>query len=288
MGQAKPSVAVITGAASGLGLAITKSCMKRGMHVVMADNNVTQLCDEVEQLSNQFSTEVLGVVTDVTSSESVHQLVQQVMDHFGAVNLLFNNAGICGQLAPAWEMPNEHLQNVMDVNVFGVINCIRAFMPKLLQQSTESRIVNMSSLYGLCSGSQLAAYAMSKAAVVSLSESMFYDLQQRTQQVKISVVCPSFVNTQLLFNSPPLREHKLYDKIVQLMEKSRPADDVANAILVGIDRDQFYILPDQEVKLYCEQRMDAIEQQSRPYTHTIEALVQQLHKRVMDNSEELV
>lgn len=273
-------VAVITGAASGLGLAITRKCLDRNMHVVMADINVTKLCDEVEQLSNQYSSEILGVVTDVTKAASVNHLAEQTFEQFSRVDWLFNNAGICGQLAPIWELPTEHLKTVLDVNVFGVLHGIKAFMPFLLKQDFTSRIINMASMYGLCSGSQLAAYAVTKSAIVSLSESMYFDLQRLNKPVAMSVACPSFADTGLLKNSLPLKDNAFHDKMTELLARSRPAMDVAEAILLGVERNQFYIFPDQEVKEYCIQRTTAIEQQKSPHKHAIEHIIQVLSERI--------
>ncbi|MCC5792554.1 MAG: SDR family NAD(P)-dependent oxidoreductase [Legionellaceae bacterium] len=277
--DSNPGVAVITGAASGLGLSLAKQCLHAGMNIVMADNNVSLLCNQVEWLSNTYSAKVLAVVTDVSRADSVKQLAQQTMEQFGQVDWLFNNAGICGQLAPVWELPTEHLKSVMDVNLFGVMHGIRAFMPYLLKQKIRSRIINISSLYGLCSGSQLAAYAMSKSAVVSLSESMYFDLKRLNKPVDVSVACPSFADTSLLSNSAPLRDHALHELMKQMLARSRSSDDVASAIIAGVKQEQFYILPDQEVKQYCQQRAAAIDAQTEPYRHSVEQVINILTQR---------
>lgn len=281
--ESNQKVAVITGAASGIGLALAQVCLQRGIRVVMADNAVTTLCDRVEQLSHQSKTEVLGVVCDVTKAESLRHLAKQTYEHFNRVDWLFNNAGVSGHLAPIWELTNEHIRKVMDINLYGVIHGLQAFLPLMFKQSHRSHIINMASFYGLCSGSQMAAYAMSKHAIVALSESLYFDLTRLEKPVDVSVVCPSFAQTQLITNSTPLHTDKLHDMVAELVARSRPADDVANHIVKEVENKTFYILPDREVKEYCEQRTKAIIEQTEPYQHSLEKIIVSLSKRAMAN-----
>jgi len=270
-------VAVITGAASGIGLCLAKICLQRGMKVVMADNDVNTLCDQVEQLSNQ--NDLIGVVCDVSKAESLRNLTKQTMDRFHRVDWLFNNAGISGHMAPLWDLTTEHIQRVMDVNLYGVIHGIQAFLPYMFKQSHRSHIINVASFYGLCSGSQMSAYAMSKHALVALSESLHFDLQRLDKQVDISVACPSFASTQLLNNSMPLNGNKLHELMSDLISRSRPAEDVALHIINAVEKNIFYILPDREVKEYCEQRTQAIIDQTAPHRHSLEKIMSSLSKR---------
>ncbi|MFC7780325.1 SDR family oxidoreductase [Legionella taurinensis] len=277
--NANERVAVITGAASGIGLALTQACIRRGIHVVMADNAVSTLCDQVEQLSAATSTEVLGVVCDVSRPESLRHLVKQTFERFNRVDLLFNNAGISGHFAPVWELTSEHIRKVMDVNLFGVIHGLQAFLPVLFKQDHPSHVINMASFYGLCSGSQMAAYAMSKHAIVALSESLHFDLQRLEKPVSVSVVCPSFANTPLLSHSAPLHVDTLHTMLEELIARSRPAEDVAEHILKEVEKGTFYILPDREVKEYCEQRTRAIIEQEPPHQHSLEKIISSLSRR---------
>ena len=191
-------VAVITGAASGIGLALAQLCCSRGMHVVMADSAVTTLCDTVEQVSSKTSMEVMGVVCDVSNLEHIKQLAKQTYDRFGAVDLLINNAGISGHLAPIWELTTEHVKKILEVNLHGVIHGVQVFTLLMLKQSRRAHIVNMASVYALSSGAHVGAYAMSKHAILALSESLYFDLRRLKKPIDVSVVCPSFVNTNLL------------------------------------------------------------------------------------------
>ncbi|KTC74674.1 short chain dehydrogenase [Legionella birminghamensis] len=272
-------VAVITGAASGIGLAVTEKCLAEGMNVVMADISVTSLCDKVEQLTANYDSDVLGVVCDVSRPESLRHLARQTIEKFNRVDWLFNNAGISGHLAPLWELTNEHLRKVMDINLFGIIHGTQAFLPFMFKQTHRSHIINMASLYGLCSGSQMTAYAMSKHAIVALSESLHFDLQRLSKPVDVSVVCPSFANTQLLSNSSPLHNNRFHDMLSELIARSRPAEDVAEHIVKEVKNNVFYILPDREVKEYCEQRTQAILEQTPPHQHSLEKIVSSLSRR---------
>lgn len=272
-------VAVITGAANGIGLALAKACIQRGMNVVMADIATTRLCDEVEQLSMQTDARVMGVVCDVTRPDSVQHLAKQCFDGFGRVDWLFNNAGISGQLAPLWELPFEHIRKVMDVNLHGAIHCSQIFLPLLFKQEHRSHLINMASFYGLCSGSLMSAYAMSKHALVALSESLYFDLQRLNKPVDVSVVCPSFVNTQLLSHDDRQEHDPLHAMLNELIARSRPADDVAEHVIGEVEKNRFYILPDKEVKGYYEQRSQAIINQNPPERHSMENVISSLSKR---------
>ncbi|CDZ78130.1 1-deoxy-11-beta-hydroxypentalenate dehydrogenase [Legionella massiliensis] len=277
--ESSQQVAVITGAASGIGLALAQVCINSGIHVVMADNAVTALCDKVEQLSEGAAVDVLGVVCDVTKPESLRHLAKQTYERFDRVDWLFNNAGISGQLAPIWELTTEHIRKVMDVNLYGTIHGLQVFLPLMFKQKHRSHVINMASFYGLCSGSQMASYAMSKHAIVALSESLYFDLQRLDKPVDVSVVCPSFANTGLLSNSAPLHNDKLHHMVVDLIARSRPAMDVAEHIVQEVKNKTFYILPDKEVKDYCEQRTKAIVEQSEPHKHSLEKIIASLSKR---------
>jgi NAD(P)-dependent dehydrogenase (short-subunit alcohol dehydrogenase family) len=273
-------VAVITGAASGIGLALAKLCVQRGIQVVMADNAIDNLQTEVEKLRTQDNAEVMAVVCDVTKPQSLEQLAVKTYERFHRVDWLFNNAGISGHLAPVWELPLDHIRSVMDVNLYGVIHGIQAFLPIMFAQQHRSHIINMASFYGLCSGSQMAAYAMSKHAIVALSESVYFDLQRLNKPVDVSVVCPSFVSTQLLSGSnAPLDNNKLHTMLSDLIARSRPAEDVAEHIIGEVLKNTFYILPDKEVKEYCAQRTLAITEQTPPHQHSLEKIIAVLSKR---------
>jgi len=275
----KNKVVVITGAASGIGLALANACILDGMNVVMADIDEPNLNKQIERLRLSTKTQLIGITCDVSKDEDVSQLAKKTFEHFKRVDLLINNAGVMGHLAPIWQLSSMQVRQVMDVNLYGVLHCIQAFVPLMLEQHHPSHIVNMASFYGLCSGSQMGAYAMSKHAIVALSESLHFDLQRLNKHINISVVCPSFTNTQLLLNSSQYNNNKLHQTIGSLMEHSRPAEDVAECILREVKKKTFYILPDHEIKHDCEERTKAIVGQTKPYEHGLEKILAALCKR---------
>jgi len=272
-------VVAITGAASGIGLALAKACIADGMHVIMSGVGEVTLREQVERLKCSSDAEVIGVVCDVTKYDDVAQLAHQAYEHFKQVDVLINNAGVSGPLAPFWELSVQQVRHVLDVNLYGVIHGVQAFLPRMFEQASRAHIVNIASFYGLCSGSQMAAYAMSKHAIVALSESLYFDLKRLHKPVDISVVCPSFANTQLLINSAPASSDKLYTMMSRLLERSRPAEDIADYVLREVKKKTFYILPDKEVKDYCEQRTQAIIHQSPPHEHSLEKIIATLSLR---------
>ncbi len=272
-------LAVITGAASGIGLALTKACIKEGMDIVMADIDEAALNHQVNLLNVLTGSQVVGIACNVSKEEDVKRLAGDVFERFKRVDLLINNAGIMGHLAPIWELSLNHVRHVLDVNLYGVLHGVQSFLPFMLEQEHRSHIVNMASFYGLCSGSQMAAYAMSKHAIVALSESVYFDLHRLNKPVDISVVCPSFTDTKLMLHSAPENTTVLHQMVEKLMSHSRSADDVADHILQEIKNNTFYILPDQEVKQYCEQRTKAISEQTMPHEHNIEKILAALSIR---------
>lgn len=274
-------VAVITGAASGLGLALTMRCLEKGMFVVMADKNADALSRERAILTLEYPDRILALAADVVNPESVENLAAKTWEHFGRVDWLVNNAGVIGQLLPVWEQNSEQIRQVMDVNLWGAIHCTQAFLPAMFDQKHRSRIINMSSVYGLCSSSFLSAYAMSKQALLAFSESLYFDLQGLEKPVDVSVVCPAFMNTALLEHSRPAGSQGLHCIFSELISRSQPAEDIAFAVVEAIEQEMFYILPDTEVKRLCEERSQAIIMQQAPYRHNLEKMFRSLSKRAM-------
>ncbi|KTD59383.1 short chain dehydrogenase/reductase family oxidoreductase [Legionella santicrucis] len=276
-------VAVITGAASGIGLALTQVHLQRGHFVVMVDKDSVKLKNEATRLLALFPEKILEVSCDITKPNHVSQLAQQVQFELGRIDWIYNNAGIIGQLSPIWDLCPEHIQKVMDVNLFGMIHMIQAFTPFLFQQTFYSHIINIASLYALCTGSQTASYSMSKHAVLALSESLYFDLERMKKPVNVSIVFPSFTDTALLSHSE--HAHSQFQEILKsLLSHSRPALDIAEYIINEVEQKKFYIFPDAEVKGYCEERTKAMIFQETPHVTNIEKLMSALIKRQSKNS----
>lgn len=269
-------VAVITGAANGIGLALSLECLNKGMIVVMADNNASKLIDEAEHLALQFPQQVYSCVCDVRDITSVEQLALFLQTHVQRIDWIFNNAGIIGSLAPAWELTTQQIQQVIDVNIHGMMNIISTLFPILFTQDFRAHLINMASLYALCSGSHVASYTMSKHAVLALSESLYFDLKRMEKPIDISVVFPSFTDTALLAHN---ESSSFHNSLNALLAHSKPAQDVAKHIVQAVEQKLFYIFPDKEVTSYSEERTQNILRQIEPHQNNVEQLMSALIKR---------
>lgn len=260
-------VAVITGAASGMGRAFAERLAREGMKVVLADIEQSALDQAVAELRAQRY-EVLGVPTDVMRLESVEQLARRAIEAYGKVHLVCNNAGVEGYLDGAlWEASGKDWDWTFGVNFWGVVNGVRTFLPIMLAQDDEGYLVNTASATALVRGSNM--YGITKHAVRALSETLYGQLQQRRARVGVSVLCPGVVNTRLFAgerNRPAaLREPapdgpRPSDPIRQAWfaraaEATSPAD-VADMLVQAIREERFYIYTDHEwderMHAFCE------------------------------------
>jgi short-subunit dehydrogenase len=206
-------------------------------------------------------------------------MASTVQKEVSYIDWIFNNAGIIGSLAPVWEQEITEIHKVLDVNIFGMIHMLKSFMPLLFQQQRPAHIINMASLYSVCAGSQLAPYAMSKHAVLALSESLYFDLKRLQKSIDVSIVLPSFTDTSLLSPSQSNDASSFHHALNTLLAHSRPAIDVAAYIVQEVEQKKFYIFPDKEVKGYCEDRTHTMIEQNNPHLHNIEKLMLSLFKR---------
>ncbi|MBC8274581.1 MAG: SDR family NAD(P)-dependent oxidoreductase, partial [Chloroflexi bacterium] len=190
----KDKVAVVTGAANGIGRAIVDVCAREGMRVVLADINKEALARAEAELREGGAT-VLAVQTDVSKAEDIEELARRAHDAFGGVHLLFNNAGVM-TTGTVWENTLSDWRWVLGVNLWGVIHGVRTFVPMMLQQDAEGHIVNTASMRGLSRASQNGVYCVSKHGVVALTETLHYELAQREAKIKVSVLCPGAIDTR--------------------------------------------------------------------------------------------
>src|SRR5262249_14073443 len=189
-------VAVITGAANGIGRAIAERCAREGMRVVLAGINEATLA-EAERALVANGGHVLSVRTDVAQRQDVEALAAKVLATFGSVDLLVNNAGVGGG-GSVFESTWADWEGIMGVNFWGVLHGIKVFVPTMLTQGTEGHGINLASIAGLLPYHPSAAYQVTKHAVVALSEHLYHALAQQSARVKVSVVCPGWVKTKIL------------------------------------------------------------------------------------------
>jgi NAD(P)-dependent dehydrogenase (short-subunit alcohol dehydrogenase family) len=192
------AVAVVTGAASGIGLALARGAVERGARVVLADIREAPLAAAAAELEAAGG-EVLAVRTDVTRAAEVEALAAAAVARFGKVNLMFNNAGVFAS-GVAWEVSAEEYDWVIDVNLRSVIHGIRAFVPRMIAQGDPCHVINTASGAGITVNPGFASYSMTKHAVVALSEALWLDLAtQGVANIGVTAVMPGVVRSQIMF-----------------------------------------------------------------------------------------
>lgn len=257
--------AVVTGAASGIGRALALKCAHEGMSVVLADVDEAGLAETLEQVTAAGAA-ALVVPTDVSSSDAVEALAQAAEDRFGAIHLVFNNAGVL-ITGKAWERSAADWEWVLGVNVFGVVHGVRSFIPRMLAHGEPAHMVNTASVGGLIVGPFISPYIVSKHAVAALSESLHYELDAEDANVKVSALCPGAVDTGIT-SSERIRPKDLgvanplsSDTERAFAEGLRigiaagitPAE-LAEYAFTGIREERFWILPDPSYKPGLENR----------------------------------
>lgn len=276
--------AVITGAASGIGLATAERFLKAGMKVVIADINAESIEKHVTRLKSDGHS-VEGKVTDVTSESSVRELAEFTMNKFGNIHILCNNAGIGGGAADdksLWEASITDWKWVLDINVWGVIHGIRVFTPLMLAHSQEGHIINTASKAGLIFGTSL--YSTSKHTVIALTEALYAQLKQVNSKLAVSVLCPGAVNTDLNLNSNRIRPvdnastenpnllnedislspnnfMSTYQSTVQTrMAAGKEPSEIAEMLMQGLQSGDFYIMPSRLEDAVVNERFKNIQE----------------------------
>jgi NAD(P)-dependent dehydrogenase (short-subunit alcohol dehydrogenase family) len=251
-------VAVVTGAASGIGLGLAERFAAEGMSVVMADVEEPALAKAAAGVAARIATAggdaaVLPVVTDVADRAAVDALRDAALSAFGAVHVVCNNAGVGGPHGPLWECPPGEWDWVLRVNLDGVMNGVRAFMPVLLEQDA-GHLLNTSSIFGVFAGT-LGPYGVSKHAVTALTETLHFNLLfLGVTHVGVSVLCPSAVRTNFgtsarnrpAWAGPAMirdeAEQAAAERFDQLSVLGASPAEVAAMVVDGIRSRRFYIL----------------------------------------------
>lgn len=272
----KGQVAVITGAASGLGLGLARACAARGMKLALADINETKLTEVAEEMTKQ-GLELLAEVIDVSQADDIERFAFHTFKRFGQVELLFNNAGVFGNYS-TFEATLKDWEWVIGVNMWGVVNSLRAFVPQMLTSGKNGHIINIAGLAGFLSMPGSSIYRMTKSAVVSLSESLYHEMALAKTAIKVSVVSPAFIKTDIInaernrpvdmqnIKSMPATnsmEEATFDWVKQQVESGPEPDFVAEAIFSGIDQGKLYIFVPSlseapELRQAVRHRMEAL------------------------------
>lgn len=238
-------VAVVTGGASGIGAALVTRLLAEGMSVAVADVEAEPLAAAAVDLP---ADRILTVRTDVADADAVADLAERVLARFGAVHLVCNNAGVAAS-GPSWELDADTWRWVLGVNLEGVVNGIRAFVPHLRARD-EGHVVNTASIAGLVNGPFMAPYSASKAAVVATSEVLWKELRAEGSRVGVSVVCPAGVRTNFATSSrnrpgapPAPAVSRTADAAVRATASQQLAPEVvADAIVDAVRTDRFWVL----------------------------------------------
>jgi NAD(P)-dependent dehydrogenase (short-subunit alcohol dehydrogenase family) len=265
MQHLKDRVAVITGAASGIGFALAERCAAEGMHLVLADIEEPALARAAESI-RRAGAQVLARRVDVASAAEVEALADAAYKRFGAVHLVCNNAGVAGVGAPLWQQTLDTWRWVINVNLFGVIHGVHSFVPRMLASGQEGHIVNTASLAGLTSGPMISPYYATKHAVVALSESLSMELRMANAKISVSVLCPAFVKTKIAEsdrNRPQSGDFgawsgEFHAMVQAMVEQGIPAEVVADAVISAVKEGRFWILTHPEYEASIRERTDGM------------------------------
>jgi NAD(P)-dependent dehydrogenase (short-subunit alcohol dehydrogenase family) len=276
MNDFEGKTAVVTGAASGIGLALAERFAAAQMQVVLADIEEAALDQAVKRLEERQA-RVIGVVTNTMVESSVAELAERALGEFGNVHVLCNNAGVASLGAGGrgiWEVPAADWDWVMGVNFYGVLFGIQAFVPHMLEHGEPGHIVNTASLAGLFPGG--GTYGVSKHAVLALTETLYNDLKARGAALSASVLCPGFVSTRIAKaerNRPAGLEIDQSDVSSEmaaaaeaLIAQGKDPAEIAEAVFEAIAQDNLYVLPHPAWDDFVRARVDHVLDRRGPAT----------------------
>ncbi|MGB4863757.1 MAG: SDR family NAD(P)-dependent oxidoreductase [Tepidiformaceae bacterium] len=281
MQEFKDRVAVVTGAASGMGLAFAHKFAEEGMSVVLADIEAEAL-SMAEAAVKAHGGKVAAVRTNVMTQQDIENLADTAFNTFGNVHILVNNAGVAASAATLrsrpWETPMSDWEWTWGVNFMGVLYGIRAFIPRMLENGEEGHIVNTASMAGLLTGAN--PYNVSKHSVVCLTEGIYKEFKGMGAKLSASVLCPGLIKTAILDaerNRPPefgpatetgdqrSEVQQFSAMFTAAINSGYEPEDVAQQVFEAIRDDKFYIFPAQENILgSVRARMEDIINQRNP------------------------
>ena len=258
-------VAVVTGAASGIGRAMVDRFAAEGMQVVLADVEADALQTAADEVASTGA-DVLAVRTDVSERASVDALAAATIKRFGVPHVVCNNAGVSGTFGPIWEANDHDWQWVLGVNLMGVIHGMQAFVPAMVASGAEGHVVNTSSVLGLGTGGG-SIYSVTKHAVTRLTEGLWHDLRAADSKVSASVLCPGLIATKIVTAArnrpahlagadaelPPdeaaAARQRMEAAQAFFEQAGMPPSEVADMVVDAVRADRFYILTHPEMIL---------------------------------------
>ncbi|NLC65368.1 MAG: SDR family NAD(P)-dependent oxidoreductase [Clostridium sp.] len=256
MKEFKGKVAVITGGANGLGLAIAEEAIRRDMKVVIADICKDGL-KEADKRFKDMNADFITLFADVTKYDEMEMIADKTIEKYGQVDILFNNAGVVipGSI---YNLPLNDIEYIMQSNVYSILYGMKVFIPIMEKQGTDCHVVNTASVAGLLTTSGMPTYHMTKFANVGLTESVNYELQEKGSNVKMSIFCPGFIQTKLhlcddrrperfeIDSDNPYYSSDEYKaglkRAEHVITTGIPIDSVGMSVFQAIEDEQFYIL----------------------------------------------
>ena len=275
-------VAVVTGAASGIGKAMCERFAREGMKVVLADIEGDQLRETGREIES-LGAEVLTFRTDVSQPDELSRLAEATLDRFGKVHVLCNNAGVFAG-GRTWEAVGTDWDWVLSVNLFGVLHGIRAFVPTMIEQNEPAHVVNTCSMAGLINMPLSGAYNVSKHAALSLTETLYHELKSLDTPVGCSALCPELIRTGIgrsERNRPPhlkrpedsgTPEQALVEEAIRMsIESGIDPSFMADRVVQGIREDRFYLLAEEETiwDHACRTRLEDIRTRRNPTLNAV-------------------
>ena len=258
MQEFKGKVAVVTGAASGMGRGLAERFAREGMKVVLADVEKPALNTAVEELQRQ-GFDVIGQLTDVSQLAQVEALRDRTLKQYGKVHILCNNAGVVSHGATAiWDATMHDWEWVLGVNLWGVIHGVSTFLPIMIEQDEAGHVVNNSSVHGIMTGAgEIGPYSVSKVGVTRITEALYYDLARINSKLKCTLLCPSSTVTNLDLagrNRPDaLKDRHGAERQAEIEAKNKAVflrhqsggmapSEVADHVFNAIKAEQFYLI----------------------------------------------
>ena len=277
----KGKTAVITGAASGIGYALAEKFANEGMNIVLADIEQDALDIAVKKVSN-IGVESFGINMDVMHKDSVDYLFNESVKAFSKVHILCNNAGVASTVVAdgIWELDEKDWDWVLGVNFYGTLYGIQSFVPHMINHKEEGHVLNTISLAGILPGE--AIYGVSKHAALALSESLWQGLRNIKSNIGASVLCPGFVNTNIIESNRNRPDHLsssnktnfILKKLASsVLKRGKEPDEIADTTFDAIKQNHFYILPHTSYDDMIKERFSRILARTEPQSADMQEIL---------------
>ena len=273
--------AVITGAASGIGYALAEKFANEGMNIVLADIEQDALDIAVKKISD-IGVESCGINIDVMHKDSVDHLFNESVKAFSNIHILCNNAGVASTVVAdgIWELDEKDWDWVLGVNFYGTLYGIQSFVPHMINHKEDGHVLNTISLAGILPGE--AIYGVSKHAALALSESLWQGLKNIKSNIGASVLCPGFVNTNIIESNRNRPDHLsssnktnfILKKLASsVLKRGKEPNEIADTTFDAIKQNHFYILPHTSYDDMIKERFSRILARTEPQSADMQEIL---------------